>query len=93
LASAWIQVHPNDYIPFISGYPDLKSYCTDNIEKANCEIDHVGAAALADVVVKPAGFGIDIMYLDRSAVDEVNHTLKIEPSDPTAPTLWLLYRP
>ncbi|KAF2273646.1 cysteine proteinase [Westerdykella ornata] len=99
LASAWIQAHPDDYLPFVLDYPDLKSYCEENFERAVCEIDHVGVAALSEAVVKPAGFALEVLYLDRSPGDEINHTYRAEPlaqegfpiTNP--PTLRLLYRP
>jgi ubiquitin thioesterase protein OTUB1 len=99
LASAWIQSHQDDFAPFLLDYPDVKSYCRDNIEAANCEIDNVGMAALGEIIVKPAGFGLEVMYLDRSPGDEINQTYRLEPTSPEgfplhgAPTLRLLYRP
>lgn len=78
---------------------DVKAYCANNIEPAQCEIDHIGVAALADALVKPAGFGLEVWYLDRSPGEEINRSYFSEPVDhnnmsiPGAPMLRLLYRP
>jgi ubiquitin thioesterase protein OTUB1 len=63
------------------------------------EIDHVGLMALIDCLILPAGMAVEIIYLDRSAGDEVNvHRFeKLEGegvlTPPDAPVLRLLYRP
>jgi ubiquitin thioesterase protein OTUB1 len=79
---------------------DVKAYCANNIEPAQCEADNIGVAALADALVKPAGFGLEVWYLDRSPGEEINRSYYAEPTDPThggpiphAPMLRLLYRP
>lgn len=80
-------------------YSDLKTYCQHNVEASNCEIDHVAMTALAEVLVKPPGFGLEVLYLDRSPGTEINNTLRIEPTghdgfpEANAPTMRLLYRP
>jgi ubiquitin thioesterase protein OTUB1 len=60
---------------------DVKRYCANRIEPAQCEADNVSIAALAEVLVKPAGFGLEISYLDRSAGDEINYSFYAEPTD------------
>lgn len=78
---------------------DVKGYCSINIEPQACEADHIGIAALTDALVKPAGFGLEIWYLDRSPGEEINRSFHSEPMDqnynpiPDAPMLRLLYRP
>jgi ubiquitin thioesterase protein OTUB1 len=55
-------------------------------------------SALVDVLVKPAGIAVEILYLDRTPGEEVN-TYRFDPVDhnneqlPTPPTFRLLYRP
>lgn len=55
-------------------------------------------SALVDVLVKPAGIAVEILYLDRTPGDEVN-TYRFDPVDqagnttPSPPTFRLLYRP
>jgi ubiquitin thioesterase protein OTUB1 len=55
-------------------------------------------SALVDVLVKPAGVAVEILYLDRTPGDEVN-TYRFDPVDqssvalPSPPTFRLLYRP
>lgn len=75
---------------------DVKMYCTINIEAAQCEIDNVAIAALSNAVIKPAGIGFEIMYLDRSAGEEANTTQFVPPVDHNGipgPMIRLLYRP
>jgi ubiquitin thioesterase protein OTUB1 len=78
---------------------DVKTYCANNIEPSQCEADNIGVVALADALVKPAGFGLEVWYLDRSPGEEINRSYYAEPTDPThgpmphAPMLRLLYRP
>jgi ubiquitin thioesterase protein OTUB1 len=63
-----------------------------------CEIDHLGMSALVDVLVKPAGFAVEILVLDRTPSDEAN-TFQFSPVDQNStplrdpPTIRLLYRP
>jgi ubiquitin thioesterase protein OTUB1 len=55
-------------------------------------------SALVDVLVKPAGIAVEILYLDRTPGEEVN-TYRFDPVDhsgviiSTPPTFRLLYRP
>jgi ubiquitin thioesterase protein OTUB1 len=78
---------------------DLKGYCSLNIEPSLCEIDYVAVGALSAALIKPAGFGFEVMYLDRSPGDEVNIQPFSEPTDHNGmllsnpPTIRLLYRP
>ncbi|KAH8726777.1 peptidase C65 Otubain-domain-containing protein [Phaeosphaeriaceae sp. PMI808] len=98
LASAWVQTHADDFSHFVP-MGDVKSYCSNNIEPALCETDNIGVAALADALVKPAGFGLEVWYLDRSPGEEINRSYYAEPTDhhqipiANAPMLRLLYRP
>ncbi|EOA81662.1 uncharacterized protein SETTUDRAFT_174325 [Exserohilum turcica Et28A] len=98
LASAWIQTHADDFVHFIDN-GDVRGYCANNIEPTQCEADNVGIAALAEALVKPAGFGIEVWYLDRSPGEEINRSYYSEPIDAHhrpiagAPMLRLLYRP
>ena len=97
LTSAWMRSRPDTYQPFILD-GTVEQYCASQIEPYQVEIEHVGMNALIDVVVRPAGFAIEIVYLDRSAGSEVNEH-RFEPSriidsasvEPVP--LRLLYRP
>lgn len=98
LASAWVQTHGDDFRHFVP-MGDVKAYCANNIEPTNCEADNIGIAALADALIKPAGFGLEVWYLDRSPGDEINRSYFAEPTDhqgmplQNAHMLRLLYRP
>jgi ubiquitin thioesterase protein OTUB1 len=78
---------------------DLKMYCTQNIEAAQCEIDNVAIVALSQAVIQTAGLSLEIMYLVRSQGDEVNVSHFAQPTDVSGqplinpPTIRLLYRP
>jgi ubiquitin thioesterase protein OTUB1 len=78
---------------------DVKAYCGNHIEPTQCEADNIGIHALADALIKPAGFGLEVWYLDRSAGEEINCSFHAEPTDhqgmpiPNAHMLRLLYRP
>lgn len=53
-------------------------------------------AALAAALIKPTGFGFEIMYLDRSAGEEANVTSFVQTTEQNGlwqPTIRLLYRP
>ncbi|KAL5119532.1 hypothetical protein ACEQ8H_002597 [Pleosporales sp. CAS-2024a] len=98
LASAWVQTHADDFRHFVP-MGDIKAYCANNIDPAQCEADNIGIAALAEALVKPAGFGIEVWYLDRSPGEEINRSFYADPTDhqgmpvQNAHMLRLLYRP
>lgn len=93
-----MKTNADAYQPFL---PDssIEQYCATQIEPYQVEIEHLGMNALIDALIKPAGFAVDIVYLDRSAGHEAN-TIRFElqspdglPLFPDAPTMRLLYRP
>ncbi|GME39810.1 COP9 signalosome complex subunit 2 [Neofusicoccum parvum] len=97
LTSAWIQTHPQDFEPFLLGQ-DLQQYCRTSVEASNCEIEHVTLTALFQVLLKPAGFSLEVLYLDRSAGEEGDmYRFDATTHDglliADAPTVRLLYRP
>lgn len=86
------------YQPFSPDIP-IEQYCASQIEPYQVEIEHLGMNALIDALIKPAGFAVDIVYLDRSVGQEAN-TIRFElttadglPIFSDAPTIRLLYRP
>jgi len=56
------------------------------------EIDHIGITALSEVLLKPAGVSLEIVYLDRSVGREPN-VICYAPSTSPQTTIRLLYRP
>ncbi|KAF1811059.1 cysteine proteinase [Eremomyces bilateralis CBS 781.70] len=98
LTSAYIQTHPDEYSPYMNHGQSVQNYCQSSIEPVMSEIEHVGMSALVEVLVKPAGMAMEILYLDRSQGEEVN-TYRWDPVDGTGitvsdpSTLRLLYRP
>jgi ubiquitin thioesterase protein OTUB1 len=99
LASSWLKGNPNNYSPFLPGNGGVDGYCSQTLEIPDQEIDHLGMTLLTDVLLKPIGFAVEIVYLDRSAGSQVNtHMLQAEdadgmPANPHSPLICLLYRP
>ena len=76
-----------------------EEYCSTQIEPYRVEIEDIGLNALVDAIIKPAGMTIEVLYLDRSELEEVN-AIPFEPQNsagqavyPDAPIIRLLYRP
>ncbi|KAI9689171.1 MAG: hypothetical protein M1822_000909 [Bathelium mastoideum] len=90
LTSAWIKTRVEDYQPFLMN-EDVFSYCGRAIEPFRHEIEHIGVNALCDVLLKPALFSLEILYLDRTPGDEGN-MYTFDAEYPLA-HLRLLYRP
>ena len=99
LASSWLKGSPSTYQDFIPDNLGVEEYCKEWIEPSNQEIDHLGMILLIDVLLKPIGFAVEIVYLDRSEGSQVNtHLMQAEdvngvPTNPSGPILYLLYRP
>ncbi|KAF3912727.1 hypothetical protein ABW21_db0209362 [Orbilia brochopaga] len=102
LTAGQLKLNPANYEPFIE--MTIQEYCASAVEPFNVQIDHIGVKALIDILFLPAGFVVEISYLDRSVGDEVNvHRFEDESGNPPAaipanrgeepPTLRLLYRP
>ena len=93
-----MKTHAEAYQPFILD-GTVAQYCASQIDPYQVEIEHIGMNALIDALVKPAGFAVEISYLDRSPGVEVNtHRFEATAADGTAlyhdaPTMYLLYRP
>ncbi|CAD6446064.1 cac4dda0-e91c-4847-ae3e-af6143c3ccf1 [Sclerotinia trifoliorum] len=99
LASSWLKANPQNYQGFIPDGGGIDQYRKDWLEPPNQEIDHLGMTLLIDVLLKPAGFAVEIVYLDRSEGTQVNsHMFQAEdsngqPTNPAGPIIYLLYRP
>jgi ubiquitin thioesterase protein OTUB1 len=99
LASSWLKASPTSYQDFIPDGIGVEGYCKDFLEPPNQEIDHLGMTLLIDVLLKPIGFAVEIVYLDRSEGTQVNsHVIRPEDSNgvstnPGGPIIHLLYRP
>jgi ubiquitin thioesterase protein OTUB1 len=99
LASSWLRGSPSSYQDFIPDNLGVEGYRKEWIEPPNQEIDHLGMTLLIDVLLKPIGFAVEIVYLDRSEGSQVNsHLIQAEdvngvPTNPSGPVIHLLYRP
>jgi ubiquitin thioesterase protein OTUB1 len=99
LASSWLAGHQAAYQDYIVDLGGVEGYRKNVLEPVDNEIDHIGMVLLVDVLLKPIGFAVEIVYLDRSEGTSVNtHILQSEdangvPTNPGGPTIYLLYRP
>ncbi|CAG7918301.1 unnamed protein product [Penicillium olsonii] len=90
LTGAWIKLNPGRYLPFLPMPVD--QYCSTRIDPVKTEIDEVGLQALIHGVIEGSGFGVEILYLDRSEGDAVTPH-QLTTNCPSGATLRLLYRP
>ncbi|CRK47568.1 hypothetical protein BN1723_007625 [Verticillium longisporum] len=98
LAGSWLKGNANDFEPFLVGSGGLLQWCNENIEVPDREIDHIGITLLANILLKPIGFVLEITYLDRTPGSQANvYRLPEEATgqDPAnlGPIIYLLYRP
>jgi ubiquitin thioesterase protein OTUB1 len=99
LASAWLKANSVTYREFIPDGLGVDNYSKNLIEPAKTEIEHLGMTLLIDVLMKPVGIAIEIVYLDRSDGTDVNsHIIQAEDESGTpvhagALIIHLLYRP
>lgn len=93
LASSNLRLYPAEYEPFIPDGLGVEGYCKTWLEPSFNEIEHLGMSLLVDVLLKPIGIAVEIVYLDRSEGDQVN-THRFGADIATGvPTIHLLYRP
>ncbi|TVY73153.1 Ubiquitin thioesterase otubain-like [Lachnellula suecica] len=99
LASSWLKGSSDEYLGFIPENLGVDGYTKNWLEPVNQEIDHLGMSLLIDVLLKPIGFAVEIVYLDRSEGSQVNaHLIQRQdsngvPTDLGGPVIHLLYRP
>ncbi|KAM0263941.1 hypothetical protein ACHAQJ_000976 [Trichoderma viride] len=98
LAATSLKANAAIYDPFVADHGGIASYCSQAIDIVNREIEHLGIIGLANLLLKPIDFVLEIAYLDRSPGSQVNRYRFPEEAneqDPAAlgPTLHLLYRP
>ncbi|KAF7714873.1 Ubiquitin thioesterase OTUB1-like protein [Penicillium ucsense] len=91
LTGAWMKLNRAQYEPFLEPIP-LDQYCATEIDTVRSEIDQVGLQALTDGVISNAGFGVEVLYLDRSRGDAVTPH-QFTQNCPSDATIRLLYRP
>lgn len=90
MTSSYMALHADDFEPFLE--MPLDQYRQARIDPTNQEIDQIGLQALSTGVIAPAGLAVEVLYLDRSAGDEVTPHEFI-PGGDKKPTIRLLYRP
>lgn len=98
LAATYLKANAAIYDDFAADFGGIASYCSQAIDIVNREIEHLGIVGLANLLLKPIDFVLEIAYLDRSPGSQVNRYRFPEEAnqqDPAVlgPTLYLLYRP
>ncbi|KAI6599108.1 hypothetical protein MCOR06_001370 [Pyricularia oryzae] len=96
LAASYLKGHATDYEPFTNG--GVQNHCSGTIEPIDREIDHLGVTLLVEVLLRPAGFVLEIAYLDRSAGEQVNvyrfpDEANGQDEATLGPVIHLLFRP
>ncbi|KAL7784358.1 peptidase C65 Otubain domain-containing protein [Trichoderma ceciliae] len=98
LAATYLKANAAIYDPFVADLGGVASYCSQAIDIVNREIEHLGIIGLANLLLKPIDFVLEIAYLDRSPGSQVNRYRFPEEANQQdtaalGPTLYLLYRP
>ncbi|KFZ17515.1 hypothetical protein V501_01685 [Pseudogymnoascus sp. VKM F-4519 (FW-2642)] len=99
LASAWLKANSVTYRDFTPDGLGVDNYSKNLLQPAKTGIEHLGMTLLIDVLMKPVGIAIEIIYLDRSEGTDVNSRI-IQAEDESGtpihagvPIVHLLYRP
>ncbi|KAL6694386.1 peptidase C65 Otubain domain-containing protein [Trichoderma pleuroticola] len=98
LSATSLKANAAVYDDFAADFGGIANYCSQAIDIVNREIEHLGIIGLANLLLKPIDFVLEIAYLDRSPGSQVNRYRFPEEAnqqDTTnlGPTLYLLYRP
>jgi ubiquitin thioesterase protein OTUB1 len=98
LVGTFIKNDPAAFEPFITDGSGVAGYCAQQIDIPNREIEEIGVSALVQILLKPAGFVLEVAMLDRSLGSEVNHYRWPEEANgqneaDLGPIIYLLYRP
>lgn len=91
VTSAYMKLREDEYAPFTENF-SVDDYRIRRIDPTNEEIDQIGLQVLTDAVIRPAGLGLEVLYLDRSTGDVVTPH-NFTPDNGNAPVIKLLYRP
>lgn len=84
-------MHPEEYAGFLEN-ADVTAF-TESVLQIDNEIDHVGFAALARILLLPAKLGLEILSLNRySASDELDSDLHM-PEGAAQSVIRTLHRP
>lgn len=98
LAATYLKANAAIYDPFVADLGGIAAYCSQAIDIVNREIEHLGIVGLANLLLKPIDFVLEIAYLDRSPGSQVNRyrfpeEANQQDTSALGPTLYLLYRP
>jgi ubiquitin thioesterase protein OTUB1 len=98
LATAYLKGHRDQYAAFLEMEGGVDVYCDRVLNRHGVEIDHLGIVLLSNVLLKDAGFVLEIAYLDRSPGSEVNKYRFPEEANARqppelGPVIYLLFRP
>lgn len=98
LSATYLKANAAIYDDFAADFGGIASYCSQAIDIVNREIEHLGIIGLANLLLKPIDFVLEIAYLDRSPGSQVNRYRFPEEANQQdtaalGPTIYLLYRP
>ncbi|KAJ4858139.1 peptidase c65 otubain domain-containing protein [Trichoderma breve] len=98
LSATSLKANAATYDDFAADFGGIANYCSQAIDIVNREIEHLGIIGLANLLLKPIDFVLEIAYLDRSPGNQVNRYRFPEEANQQdtvtlGPTLYLLYRP
>ncbi|KAL2016595.1 hypothetical protein VTK56DRAFT_3296 [Thermocarpiscus australiensis] len=98
LASSYLKGNRDAYGAFVTADVGIDGYCQAVLERHNVEIDHLGLTLLVEVLLKPAGFVLEVAYLDRSPGSDVNtyrfpEEANGKDASELGPMIHLLFRP
>lgn len=95
-AGARLREQEERFGPFLEGYSSADEYARAVFEPVSAEIEHIGITCLCEVLLRPVGVVLEVVYLDRSP-GEVN-TFVFGEDGEQGPIeerwrAYLLYRP
>ncbi|KAK3944035.1 ubiquitin thioesterase OTUB1 [Diplogelasinospora grovesii] len=98
LASSWLKENEASYSAFVASGEGIAGHCQAVLERHGVEIEHLGIMSVANILLKPAGFVLEIAYLDRSPGPRVNTYRFPEEANgqdvaALGPIIYLLFRP
>ncbi|KAI1068080.1 hypothetical protein LB507_004313 [Fusarium sp. FIESC RH6] len=91
LAATYLKTNPTRFADFVPDGSGVAAYCANQIDIPNRDIEELGLIALAEILLQPANFVLEVVMLDRSPGAQAN-TYRW-PQEDIGPMINLLYRP
>lgn len=98
LAGTFLKNDPDRFDPFVPDGSGVVGYCAQQIDIPNREIEELGVSALAEILLQPANFILEVAMLDRTPGAQVNQfrwprEANGQNEANLGPIIYLLYRP